>query len=75
MGLRCPLPPGSEAVHCGGCIAHCPQAEKQCIARVALPSPLGNEAVYCRSSTAPKECCSALQQFPCPLPRVSEAVQ
>ena len=35
---RCPLPPGSEAVHCRSCAAHCPQAVKRGIARVPLPT-------------------------------------
>ena len=34
--LQCPLPPGSEAVHCRSCTAHCPQAVRQCIEGVAL---------------------------------------
>ena len=33
---RCPLPPGSEAVHCKSSTAHCPQLVRQCIAGVAL---------------------------------------
>ena len=37
--LHCPLPPGSEAVHYGSCTAHCPQAVGQCIAGVALSTP------------------------------------
>ena len=36
--LRCPLPPGSGAEHCRSSTAHCPQAVRQCIAGVALPT-------------------------------------
>ena len=35
---HCPLPPGSEAVHSRGSTAHCPQAVRQCIAGVPLPT-------------------------------------
>ena len=35
--FHCPLPPGSEVVHCRSCTAHCPK---------------GSEAVHCRSCTA-----------------------
>ena len=61
--FHCPLPPGSETVHCRSwsCTAHCPQAVRQCIAGVALP-------------TAPRQCGSALREFHCPLPQGSEAV-
>ena len=38
---RCPLPPGSEAAHCKSSTAHCPQAVRQCIAEVALPTAPG----------------------------------
>ena len=56
-----PLPPGSEAVHCRSSTAHCPQAVRQCIAGVALP-------------TAPRQCGSVLQELHCPLTQGSEAV-
>ena len=59
--LHYPLPPGSEAVHCRSCAAHCPQAVRQCIAGVALP-------------TAPRQWGSALQELHCPLASGSEAV-
>ena len=59
--LHCPLPPGSEAVHCRSSTAHCPQAVRQCIAGVALP-------------TAPRQCGSALRELRRPLPPGSEAV-
>ena len=36
--LHRPLPPGSEVVYCGRSTAHCPQAVRQCIAGVALPT-------------------------------------
>ena len=39
--LRCPLPPGSEIGHCRSCAAPCPQAVRQCIAGVALPTAPG----------------------------------
>ena len=39
---HCPLPPGSEVVHCRSSNAHCPRAVRRCIAGVAL-------------STAPRE--------------------
>ena len=42
--------------------AHCPQAVRQCNAGVPLP-------------TAPRQCGGALQEFHCPLPLGSEAVQ
>ena len=58
--LRCPLPPGSEAVHCRSCAAHCPQAVRRCIARVALPTAPGSEAVHCNSCTA--HCPQAVRQ-------------
>ena len=38
---RCPLPPGSEAVHCKSSTARCPEAVRQCIAGVALPTAPG----------------------------------
>ena len=60
--LHCPLPPGSEAVHCRRSTAHCPRAVRQCIARVALPA-------------APRQWGSALQEFHCPVPPGSEAVR
>ena len=59
--FHCPLPQGSEAVHCRSCTAHCPQQVRQCIAGVALP-------------TAPRRWGSALQELHCPLPPGSEAV-
>ena len=59
--LHCPLPPGSEAVHCRSHTVHCPQAVRQCIAGVAMP-------------TAPGQCGSVLQEVHCPLPQGSEAV-
>ena len=59
--MHCPLPPGNEAVHCRSCGVHCPQAVRQCIAGVALP-------------TAPKQWGSALQEFHCPVPPGSEVV-
>ena len=59
--FHCPLPPGSVAVHCRSCTAHCPQAVRQCIAGVPLP-------------TAPRQCGSALQELHYPLPPGSEAV-
>ena len=65
---HCPFPPGSEAVRSRSPTARCPQAVRQCIAEVALPTtprpwgtvsqefhcplPLGSEIVYCRSCTA-----------------------
>ena len=58
---RKPLPPGSRAVHCRSCTAHCPQAMRQCIAEVPPP-------------TAPGQWGSALQELHCPLPPGSEAV-
>ena len=39
--LPCPLPPGSEAVHCRSSTARYPQAVRQCITGVALPTPPG----------------------------------
>ena len=45
----------SLAVHSRSSTAHCPQAVRQCIAGVALP-------------TASRQCGSALQEFHCPLP-------
>ena len=39
--LHCLLPEGSEAVHCRNSTAHCPQAVRQCIAGVALPTARG----------------------------------
>ena len=36
--FHCPLPSGSEAVHCKSCTAYCPRAVRQCIAGVALPT-------------------------------------
>ena len=39
--FHCPLPPGSEVVHCRSCTTHCPQAVGQCIAGVALPTARG----------------------------------
>ena len=56
-----PLPPGSEAVRCKSSTTHCPQAARQCIAGVPLP-------------TAPRQCGSALQEFHCPPPQGGEAV-
>ena len=58
-----PLPPSSGAVRCRSSTAHCPQAVRQCIARVALPA-------------APRQWGSALQELElhCPLPPGSEAV-
>ena len=58
--FHCPLPPGSEAVHCRSCTAHCPQAPRQCIAEGPLP-------------TAPRHWGSLLQEFICPLPPGSGA--
>ena len=55
------MPPGSEAVHCRSCTAHCPQAVRRCSAGVAL-------------STAPRKRGSALQELHSPLPPGSEAV-
>ena len=60
--LHCPLPPGSEAVHCRSSTANCPRAVRQCIAEVALP-------------TTPRQRGSALQELHCPLPPGSEAVR
>ena len=57
--LHCLLPEGSEAVHCRSCNAHCPQAVRQCMAGVALP-------------TAPRQWGRALQELHCPLPPGSE---
>ena len=57
---HCPLPPGSEAVHCRSCTAHCSQAVRQCIAGVALPTPPGQWG-------------GVLREFHCPLPPGSEA--
>ena len=34
--LHCPLPPGTEAVHCRSSTAHCLRAVRQCIAEAAL---------------------------------------
>ena len=59
--FHCPLPPGSEAVRCRSTTAHCPQAVRQCIARVPL-------------TTARRQRGSALQEFHCPLPHGREAV-
>ena len=39
--FHCPLPPGSEVVHCRSCTTHCPQAVRQCIAGVPLPTARG----------------------------------
>ena len=39
--LHCPLPPGSEAVRCRNCTVPCPQAVRQCVAGVALPTAPG----------------------------------
>ena len=44
------MPPGTEAVRCTSCPTHCPQAVRQCVARVALP-------------TAPMQCGTGLQEF------------
>ena len=38
QGFYCPLPPGSEAMHCKSSTAHYHQAVRQRIAGVALPS-------------------------------------
>ena len=38
QGFICPLPPGSEAVHCRRSTAPCPQAVEQRIAKVPLPT-------------------------------------
>ena len=38
---RCPLPPGGEVVYCRSSPAHYPQAVRQCIAGVPLPSAPG----------------------------------
>ena len=54
------MPPGSVAGHCKSCSAHCPQAVKQCITGVALP-------------TAPGQCGSASQELHCQLPPGSVA--
>ena len=59
--LHCPLFPGSAAVDCRSGTAHCPQAARQWIAGVALP-------------TAPSQWGRALQELHCPLPPGSEAV-
>ena len=56
------MPPSSVVVHCKSCTAHCPQAARQCIAGVALP-------------TAPKQCGIALQEFDCPLSPGTEVVR
>ena len=34
----CPPPPGGVAVHCRSCTAQCPEAVRQCVARVPLPT-------------------------------------
>ena len=85
--FQCSLPLGSEAVHCGGCTAHCPQAVWQCIARVPLlrqrpppgqdspsPKPVGPRIAGIPLPTAPRRCGSALHELHCPLPRRNEAV-
>ena len=36
--FHCPQPPDGVAVHCRTCTAHCPQAVRQCIVGVALPT-------------------------------------
>ena len=59
--LHCPLPQGSEAVYSRSSTAHCPEALRQCIAEVALP-------------TAPRQWGSALRKAHCPLPPGSGAV-
>ena len=59
--LHCPLFPGSAAVDCRSGTAQCPQAVRQCIAGVALP-------------TAPRQWGRALQELHCPLPPGSAAV-
>ena len=43
----------TPAVYCGSSTAHCPQAVRQCIAGVPLPTapPPGSGAVYCGSCT------------------------
>ena len=51
--FHCPLPAGSEAVHCSSSSPHCPQAVRQWIAGVPLPTG---------------QCGSALQEFHFPLP-------
>ena len=48
-------------MYCGSSTAHCPQAVRQCIAGVPLP-------------TAPREWGSVLRELHCPLPPGSEAV-
>ena len=48
-------------MHCRSCTVHCPQAVRQCIAGVALP-------------TAPRQWGNALRELHCPLPPGSEAV-
>ena len=47
------MPRGSEALQCKSSTAHCPQAERQCIVGVQLPS-------------APKQCSDALKESHCP---------
>ena len=59
--FHCPLPPGIEAMCCTSCIAHCPQAVRQCIAGVALPS-------------APRRSGSAWHEYHCPLPSTSDTL-
>ena len=59
--FHCPPPPSGVAVHCKNCTAHFPQAVRQCVARIALP-------------TAPGRCGSALQELHVPLPPGSQAV-
>ena len=52
--FHCPPPPGGVAVHCRSCTDHCPEAVRQCIAGIALP-------------TAPRQRGSVLQESHCPL--------
>ena len=41
-----PTAPGSEAMHSRRCTAHCPQALRQCVAGVPLPTAHGPKAVW-----------------------------
>ena len=43
----CPLPPGSEAVYCRSCTAHCPRQCGDALQEFHCPLPPGSEAVLC----------------------------
>ena len=50
--FHCPLPPGSEVVHCRSCTTHCPQKGGSALQEFCCLLPEGSEAVHCRSCTA-----------------------